>query len=100
MWTCDTPEKRKPIDMMGALRAGQDLVPDYQAREALREQAAQARADTERLRSEQRNLDRAQALRMKVGKLVGNGDCNGATKLALEAGDFGLAGEVKKYCSP
>lgn len=34
-----------------------------------------------------------------VGKLLSNGDCDGAISVALEAGDVALANEAKKFCT-
>lgn len=39
-----------------------------------------------------------ETLAQQVGKLVSAGDCEGATKLALEGGDFDLVEKVKAYC--
>ena len=36
----------------------------------------------------------------KVGKLLAAGDCAGAEKYALEAGDLDLADRVKARCAP
>lgn len=35
----------------------------------------------------------------KVGKLLANGDCAGAERAALEAGQFDLADRVRQRCS-
>lgn len=37
--------------------------------------------------------------RKKVGKLLAKGDCEGATNVALKAGDLKLANEVAEYCA-
>ena len=41
----------------------------------------------------------AKALGIQAGKLVAAGDCPGAARLALEAGDLELANAIKAYCS-
>lgn len=42
---------------------------------------------------------RAERNRQRVGQLVAAGDCAGAEKLALKAGDFELAETVRGYCA-
>lgn len=68
--------EEKPLDYGAMIKAGQDLVPQYQAPV----------------------IDRAAELRRRVGKLIAKGDCPGAEKLALEGGDIGLAAQVRDYC--
>lgn len=58
-------------------------------------------AEEERLARRRAEADAAsaKALGVAAGKLVAAGDCDGALKLALDAGDLDLAGSVKDYCS-
>lgn len=37
--------------------------------------------------------------RKRVGKLLAKGDCEGAKKVALEAGDLALAKQVVEFCA-
>lgn len=59
-------------------------------------QAEQAQAQSQRATTQQ--LD-AQARGIRAGQLVASGDCPGAQKIALDAGDFELAKAVKEYCA-
>ena len=63
---------------------------------AMIRQAEQAQSQSNRANTQQ--LD-AQALGIRAGQMVASGDCAGAQKLALDAGDFQLASAVKEYCA-
>lgn len=62
------------------------------AAEAMQQQAAAQRAATEA-------ENRRQAIRATVGQLAASGDCVGAVKAAMTAGDFDLAAQVKALCT-
>jgi len=50
-----------------------------------------------------RNLifgDREKAFRMKVGKMIADGDCQGAARLALESGELELGQSIMAGCAP
>jgi hypothetical protein len=61
-----------------------------QQNQALAQSQAQAASDQQA---------EAKARGIQAGKLVAAGDCAGAARLALEAGDLELANAVKAYCS-
>jgi hypothetical protein len=42
--------------------------------------------------------DREKALRMRIGKLIADGDCQGATRLALESGQLELGRSISETC--
>ena len=44
--------------------------------------------------------DTRQDLSREVGKLIADGHCDDAKKLALRHGDLDLAKQVKDYCAP
>ena len=46
----------------------------------------------------QMRIERDEALRKEVGKLLAADDCLGAKSLALSAGDLALANQVRTYC--
>lgn len=93
VWTCQGP--RRGVDMMGAVRAGQDLIPSYRDTE---------RADAERRQIEEQTAAlamqrKSHELRAQVGGLLAEGKCDDARQMALKAGDLGLAREVQGFCS-
>lgn len=69
--------EEKPLDVGAILRSGADMVPIYRAPV----------------------VDRSAALRQRIGRMVFKGDCAGAEKAALEAGDIDLASRVQDYCA-
>lgn len=117
-WTCDTAS-RTQLDPNIILHSGDALrtMPNYgdvmEQRARIQAQQAQLRAQeqdearqNEEFRQQQaadsRGLaDRQQsdALHQRVGQKVSRGDCAGAQSAALDAGDFGLANQVKSYCA-
>lgn len=74
-WRCET-EQSAPLDYGRLMQSGADLVPTYRPQP----------------------IDRAAMLRQQVGRLVAANRCADAEQLAVKNGDFGLAGEVKRYC--
>lgn len=56
-------------------------------------------ADAVQRGMERGRQQRAEQTRRRVGQLVAAGDCAGAEKLALKAGDFELADTVRGYCA-
>ena len=93
------------MEALGAFEAGQRQRLSQQQEEALRRQEFERHAqeyarkyptlskpaEAAPSEAEQR------ALGKRAGELVLSGDCPGAIKLALEAGNFELAGNVKQY---
>ena len=63
---------------------------------AMQQQANQAQAQSQQVAGEQAQ---ARALGVRAGQMVAAGNCAGAQKLALDAGDFVLANEIKGYCA-
>lgn len=88
----------QPIDYGALLRSGQQMVPDYaeQARKAeqLRLLQQQQRAQEQALASAQAERDQ----KNEAARLIINGDCAGAERYALSAGNIALAKEVRDYC--
>ena len=79
-----------------------DLGRALQARAAA--QAAQAQADADpaaaaNAEAARRAQDQKTALQTTVGHLIVEGDCDGATKAALNDGDIELATHVRAYCA-
>lgn len=48
---------------------------------------------------EQAAAQAQEQLRQSVGQALASGDCASAERMALSAGDIGLAGEVRSYCA-
>lgn len=94
VWTCeqDQAPQQRGVDgrvLLDAYRAGQQ-----QRREDEDRRNAQMRDQTARQWSnEEANL------RGKIGLMLEQGDCDGATKLALSSGQIGIAAEVKAFCA-
>ena len=63
---------------------------------AMIRQAEQAQSQSNRAAAAQSD---AKTRGIRAGQLVASGDCPGAQKLALDAGDFQLANAVKDYCA-
>lgn len=83
---------REPIDYSKALQDGQNLVPDYNDMEAKEEALREAR-------DKRFAMKRAADLAAHVGSLIAAGDCPGAEKAALTAGDLDLARQARDYCA-
>jgi len=63
---------------------------------AMIRQAEQAQAQSNRPATDQIE---AHALGIRAGQMIAAGDCAGAQKLALDAGNFEVANGVKAYCA-
>ena len=70
----------------------------WQQSERARQQA-ESRRQADAIASLQRTLDRHQAQSVEVARIVAAGDCRGAERYALEAGNLVLAKQVKDYCT-
>lgn len=69
-------------------------------REAQQREKAAHDARMDQWAAQGEEAERQRQLSRQAGQLVAAGDCAGAEKLALEGGDFALAGAVKSYCTP
>lgn len=68
-------------------------------REAMKREQAAHDARMAQWAQQGAEAERRQVLDKQAGQLVASGDCAGAEKLALDAGDFGLAKSIKDYCA-
>jgi len=82
----------------GALRGQQQMQQLIQQQQFANQQRAEARSRAQQTQAQADQIDSARALGVQAGQLVAAGDCPGAQKLALEAGDLELANSVKSYC--
>ena len=70
-----------PLDYGAILNSGRNAVPVYRAPSP-----------------EERRQSSSDRLRRAVGKMVIDGNCDGAESLALQQGDLSLARSVRDYC--
>lgn len=91
-WTCQGPHRG--VDMMGAVRAGQDAA---RPNPSAQPQAGQ-NDDNDGTFAAFLEQRRSRQLRAKVGKLIADGKCPDARQAALKAGDFALVHEIEGLC--
>jgi hypothetical protein len=76
-----------PLDYGKLLQSGENAVPSY---------ADQVRQE-QQLRAARGALD-AREQTQRAAQMIGAGDCAGAEKFALKAGNLALAQQVRDYC--
>lgn len=67
-----------------------------QQRRAFAQQQAEQQAS---LQAQLQEESEERSLKQRLGQMVASGDCPGAIRAALAAGNFGLANEVQDYCA-
>lgn len=88
---CTTKETTPPLDAYAkALEAGQQLVPNYQDQERVREQITQLRLQNEMMR---------RRLEMQAAPGYDQKQCRRSAKAAIDAGDLILARDVLNACA-
>lgn len=91
----DDAQKRQQQQQQ-AIQQQQQIAAQRQQTLLMNQHTEQARAQGQQFAAEQAS---AKALGVQAGHMVAAGDCVGAQKLALDAGDFELANAVKGYCA-
>ena len=76
-----------PLDYGKLLQSGENAVPSYAEQERQQQQLRAARTALEAREQTQR-----------PAQMIGAGDCAGAEKYALRAGNLALAQQVREYC--